>query len=328
MRNTVTTKRFAQDRYLYTITALLFYCACMCMYNFYKSLSGFIANGFREPLVMIPIISTFALPALCFCVFFYATYVRKMNKIATVIYAVLVVAVGVWNCVGLSMNAYLYGSNHRLGGYDTMLNLAFGFPYDGWIYTVVLLAMQVVNLICAFKPQSKLALGKDGFLNKQGACSLGLVEYLLVCVLAILTFVFVGAAVRAIGAFENALYDGKFIFLWLWVLLVPAMNLGYFVFKPEKRAQSKKAKVAFLGAGIGVNVLFCVLLWVFEVTNPSFMVHIAKPLFAIAFSVSLPIEMVGILGIMAISVVIFAVKLCLVLFREKPYALRREKCGN
>ena len=328
MRNTVTTKRFAQDRYLYTITALLFYCACMCMYNFYKSLSGFIANGFREPLVMIPIISTFALPALCFCVFFYATYVRKMNKIATVIYAVLVVAVGVWNCVGLSMNAYLYGSNHRLGGYDTMLNLAFGFPYDGWIYTVVLLATQVVNLICAFKPQSKLALGKDGFLNKQGACSLGLVEYLLVCVLAILTFVFVGAAVRAIGAFENALYDGKFIFLWLWVLLVPAMNLGYFVFKPEKRVQSKKAKVAFLGAGIGVNVLFGVLLWMFEVTNPSFMVHIAKPLFAIAFSVSLPIEMVGILGIMAISVVIFAVKLCLVLLRRKPYALRREKCGN
>ena len=328
MRNTVTTKRFAQDRYLYTITALLFYCACMCMYNFYKSLSGFIANGFREPRVMIPIISTFALPALCFCVFFYATYVRKMNKMATVIYAVLVVAVGVWNCVGLSMNAYLYGSNHRLGGYDTMLNLAFGFPYDGWIYTVVLLATQVVNLICAFKPQSKLALGKDGFLNKQGACSLGLVEYLLVCVLAILTFVFVGAAVRAIGAFENALYDGKFIFLWLWVLFVPAMNLVYFVFKPEKRVQSKKAKVAFLGAGIGVNVLFGVLLWMFEVTNPSFMVHIAKPLFAIAFSVSLPIEMVGILGIMAISVVIFAVKLCLVLFRRKPYALRREKCGN
>ena len=316
MRNTVTTKKFAQDRYLYTITALLFYCACMCMYNFYKSLSGFIANGFREPLVMIPIISTFALPALCFCVFFYATYVRKMNKIATVIYAVLVVAVGVWNCVGLSMNAYLYGSNHRLGGYDTMLNLAFCFPYDGWIYTVVLLAMQVVNLICAFKPQSKLALGKDEFLNKQGACSLGLVEYLLVCVLAILTFVFVGAAVRAIGAFENALYDGKFIFLWLWVLLVPAMNLVYFVFKPEKRAQSKKAKVAFLGAGIGVNVLFGVLLWVFEVTNPSFMVHIAKPLFAIAFSVSLPIEMVGILGIMAISVVIYAVKICLILFKK------------
>ena len=316
MRNTVTTKKFAQDRYLYTITALLFYCACMCMYNFYKSLSGFIANGFREPLVMIPIISTFALPALCFCVFFYATYVRKMNKIATVIYAVLVVAVGVWNCVGLSMNAYLYGSNHRLGGYDTMLNLAFGFPYDGWIYTVVLLATQVVNLICAFKPQSKLALGKDGFLNKQGACSLGLVEYLLVCVLAILTFVFVGAAVRAIGAFENALYDGKFIFLWLWVLLVPAMNLVYFVFKPEKRAQGKKAKVAFLGAGIGVNVLFGVLLWVFEVTNPSFMVHIAKPLFAIAFSVSLPIEMVGILGIMAISVVIYAVKICLILFKK------------
>ena len=227
---------------IHILTGLLFFFSCLFMYDFYKCLSGFIANGFREPLVMIPIISTFALPALCFCVFFYAVYVRKMNKIATVIYAALVIAVGVWNCVGLSVNAYLYGSNHRLGGYDTLLNLAFGFPYDGWIYTVVLLAAQVVNLICVCKPQSKLALGKDGFFNKQGVCSLGLVEYLLVCVLAILVFVFVGAAVRAIGAFENALYDGKFIFLWLWVLLVPAMNLAYLVFKPEKRVQSKKAK--------------------------------------------------------------------------------------
>jgi hypothetical protein len=126
----------------------------------------------------------------------------------------------------------------------------------------------------------------------------------------------VGAAVRAVGAFENALYDGKFIFLWLWVLLVPAMNLAYLVFKPEKRVQSKKAKTIVLGVGIGVNVLFGALLWVFEVTDPSFMVHIAKPLFAIAFSVSLPIEMVGILGIMAISVVIFAVKLCIILFKK------------
>lgn len=317
MRDTLTMKKFAQDRYLYTITALLFYCACTCMYNFYKSLSGFIANGFREPLVMIPIISTFALPALCFCVFFYTVYVRKMNKIATIIYAALVIAVGVWNCVGLSFNAYLYASNHRLGGYDTLLNLAFGFPYDGWIYTVALLLAQVVNLICVCKPQSKLALGKDGFFNKQGGCSLGLAEYLLVCVLAILVFVFVGAAVRAIGAFENALYDGKFIFLWLWVLLVPAMNLGYLVFKPEKRVQSKKAKTIVLGVGIGVNALFGVLLWVFEITSPSFMVHIAKPLFAIAFSVSLPIEMVGILGIMAISVVIYAIKICLILFKRK-----------
>ena len=318
MRNA--TKKFSRSRYLYTLTALLFYCACMCMYNFYKSLSGFIANGFREPLVMVPIISTFALPALCFCVFFYAVFVRKMNKIATIIYAAIVVAAGVWNCVGLSMNAYLYASNHRLGGYDTLLNLAFGFPYDGWIYTVVLLLGQAVNLVCVFKPQSKLALAKNGFFNKQGGCALGLVEYLLVCVLAILVFVFVGAAVRAVGAFENALYDGKFIFLWLWVLIVPAMNLAYLVFKPEKRVQSKKAKAAFLGAGIGVNLLFGALIWVFEITSPSFMVHVAKPLFAIAFSVSLPIEMVGILGIMAISVVIYAVKICLILFKKKSCA--------
>ena len=103
----------------------------------------------------------------------------------------------------------------------------------------------------------------------------------------------VGAAICAIGAFENALYDGKFIFLWLWVLVLPLMNLLLLVFKPEKRVKTKGAKVAFLGAGIAVNLLFGVLLWAFEAVSPDFIVHVGKPLFAIAFSVSLPIEMLG-----------------------------------
>ena len=307
----VTKKVFARNRYLYTLTALAFYCACLCMYNFYKSLSGFIANGFREPLVMVPIISTCALPAFCFCVFFYDTYVKKMGRLGVAIYASLAAAVAVWNCIGLGMNATLYASNRALGGYDTMLKLAFGFPIDGWIFTGFLLLAQAVNLVCVFKPNGKLAVWKKSW-NKQGACTLGLVEYLLVCVLAILVFVFVGAAICSLGAFENALYDGKFIFLWLWVLVMPLMNLLLLVFKPEKRIKTKRVKAAFLGTGIAVNIIFMLLLWIFEAAYPSFMVHVGKPLFAIAFSVSLPIEMVGLLAIGLLCSVVLAVRLCFV----------------
>ena len=312
-------KTFAQNRYLYILTTLAFYCACVCMYNFYKSLSGFIANGFREALVMLPIITTCALPALSFCVFFYGTFVKKMSRISTAIYAAIVTAVGVWNCVGLAMNAYLYASNSALGGYDTMLKLAFGFPYDGWIFTLFMLAAQVLNFISVSNPNGKLAKWKEGW-NHEGACLLGLVEYLLLCVLAILVFVFVGAAICSLGAFENALYDGKFIFLWLWVLVMPLMNLLLLVFKPEKRAKTKRTQAIFLGGGIAVNLLFGILLWIFEAVYPSFMVHVAKPLFAIAFSVSLPIEMGGLLAISAICSVVLAVRLCVLLFKKKKGA--------
>ena len=312
-----TKKIYAQNRYVYTVTALLFYVACLSMYNFYKSLSGFIANGFREPLVMLPIISSCALPALCFCVFFYDTYVKKMGRIGTGIYAGLAAAVAVWNCVGLGVNAELYASNRALGGYDTMLKLVFGFPIDGWICSLVLLLAQAVNLVCVCKSENKIAKCKAGW-NKQGACKLGLIEYLLICVLAILVFVFVGAAICAIGAFENARYDGKFVFLWLWVLILPLMNLLLLVFKPEKRVKSKAVKSAFLGVGIVINILFAVLLWIFETVSPDFIVHVGKPLFAIAFSVSLPIEMVGLLAIGGVCSAVLAVRLCLALFiKEK-----------
>jgi hypothetical protein len=315
MRN-ATKKIYAQNRYVYTVTALLFYVACLCMYNFYKSLSGFIANGFREPLVMLPIITTCALPAFCFCMFFYDTYVKKMGRLGVAIYAGLAAAVAVWNCVGLGINAGLYASNRALGGYDTMLKLAFGFPVDGWIFSIVLLAAQAVNLVCVCKPENKIAKWKESW-NQQGACALGLIEYLLICVLAILVFVFVGAAICAIGAFENALYDGKFIFLWLWVLVLPLMNLLLLVFKPEKRVKSKGVKSAFLGAGIAVNLLFGVLLWIFEAVSPDFIVHVGKPLFAIAFSVSLPIEMIGLLAIGGVCGVVLGIRLCLALFKKE-----------
>jgi hypothetical protein len=311
-----TKKIYAQNRYLYTLTVLLFYVACLCMYNFYKSLSGFIANGFREPLVMVPIISACALPAFCFCVFFYDTYVKKMGRLGVAIYAGLAAAVAVWNCVGLGLNAQLYASNQALGGYDTMLKLAFGFPVDGWIFSIVLLLAQALNLVCVCKPKNKIAKWKESW-NKQGACELGPIEYLLICVLAILVFVFVGAAICAIGAFENALYDGKFIFLWLWVLVLPLMNLLLLVFKPEKRVKSRGAKAAFLGAGIAVNILFGVLLWIFEAVFPDFIVHVGKPLFAIAFSVSLPIEMIGLLAIGGVCAIVLTIRLFLAIFKSE-----------
>ena len=52
------------------VTVILLLFSCFCMYDFYKCLSGFIANGFREPLVMLPMILAYFLPVFCFLFFF------------------------------------------------------------------------------------------------------------------------------------------------------------------------------------------------------------------------------------------------------------------
>ena len=58
------------------MTVLFLLYSCFYMYDFYKCLSGFIANGFREPLVMLPMILAFFLPVLCFLFFVYDFYVN------------------------------------------------------------------------------------------------------------------------------------------------------------------------------------------------------------------------------------------------------------
>lgn len=64
--------------------------ASFYMYDFYKCLSGFIANGFREPLVMLPMITSFFLPVLCFLFYFYDFFVRAINPVVKAVYSVVV----------------------------------------------------------------------------------------------------------------------------------------------------------------------------------------------------------------------------------------------
>ena len=117
-------------------------------------------------------------------------------------------------------------------------------------------------------------------------------------------------------SFSNAFYDFRYVFLLLWVGIIPILNLAYLILNPERQALPKWARASVLGAGILVNVIFAALLLIFELTYPNFMVHIGKPLFLIAFSVSLPIEMGVILGIQAVGTLAMAVKLILVFARK------------
>lgn len=302
---------------IYTLGAVLLLFSCFYMYDFYKCLSGFIANGFREASVMLPMVLSFFLPVLCFLFFFYDFYVKSVHRVAKIVFSSVVI---LWASVNLGFifsNISLYASNNRFGVYDALPSIIVHFPYDMIIVHSALILLAVFDIFCAAKSDTPPALFVKSFKQNE-LFRLKAWEFLLLCVLAILVFVFSGAAVTAtFTALSNAFYDFRYVFLLLWVGLTPLINLAYLVVKPEKLIGSKLGSALTLGAGILTNVIFALLLLIFELTYPDFMVHIGKPLFLIAFSVSLPIEMGVILGIQAFGTLAMAIKLVRVIIKRK-----------
>lgn len=302
---------------IHTLSLVFLLFSCFYMYDFYKCLSGFIANGFREAGVMLPLVLSFLLPVICFLFYFYDFYVKSVHRVAKIVYSAIVL---VWSIVNLGFifrGLSLYLSNNRFGVYDALPSIIVHFPYDMIIVHSVLLILQVFNIFCAVKNDTPPAVFQSSLKNGE-VFKLRIWEYLPFSVLAIVVFVFPGAAITAtFTSLSNAFYDFRYIFLLLWVGILPLMNLAYLVIKPEKLIKSKLASSLTLGAGILINVIFALLLLVFELTYPDFMVHIGKPLFLIAFSVSLPIEMGVILGIQALGTAAMIIKFVLVLTKRK-----------
>ena len=279
-----------------TFSLIFLILSCLFMFNFYKCLSGFIANQFRDPLMMIALISTYLLPVICFLYYFYDFYVGKTSRAANIIFSSISLIWASFNLALIFNSISVFASSSALGVYDTLLGFGVRFPYDGIIVSVFICIMQILNIILAVMPSSKLSLGKESF-KQYGIFNLKIYEYLPLCVLSILGFAFAGDFVNSVTAIENALYDPKYIFLMLWALIVPFGNLLATVIKPETRISCKKGKIIALSSLIGINVLFVILLWIFEATSPGFIIQIGKPLFPITFSVSLPIEMITFLSL-------------------------------
>ncbi len=301
---------------IHTLSLVFLLFSCFYMYDFYKCLSGFIANGFREAGIMLPLVLSFLLPVICFLFYFYDFYVKSVHRVTKIVYSAIVLVWGAVNLGFIFSNLSLYVSNNRFGVYDALPSIIVHFPYDMIIVHSVLLILQVFNIFCAAKSDTPPAVFQSSLKNGE-IFKFRIWEYLPFSVLAIVVFVFPGAAITAtFTSLSNAFYDFRYIFLLLWVGLLPLMNLTYLVIKPEKLIKSKLASSLTLGAGILVNVIFALLLLVFELTYPDFMVHIGKPLFLIAFSVSLPIEMGVILGIQALGTAAMVAKLIICLVRK------------
>ena len=291
------------------LTAILLLFSCFYMYDFYKCLSGFIANGFREPLVMLPMILAFFLPVLCFLFFFYDFFIKATHPIVKTAYSVSVAIYALADLILIFNNIELYASNNALGVYDSLPSIILHFPYDMIVILSIIFIVQILNLTVLDRKGRRAGEIING-LKQRGSLHVGIGEYIILCIFAVIAFVFTGSAICAtFTAFGNAFYSAKYIFLILWVMIVPIANLALVTLKPEKMNIKKSEKIASLCAGIGMNLIFGLLFLIFELTHPDFLVHIGKPLFLIAFSVSLPIEPAIILAFMALGTLILAVRL-------------------
>ena len=290
------------------ITCVFLLFACFYMYDFYKCLSGFIANGFREPLVMLPMILAFFLPVFCFLFFFYEFYVREIPRLIKTLYSAFVILYAIADLVLIFLQIDLYISNNSLGVYDALPSIFVHFPYDMIAVLFALIIYQVLNITLFYKKNTRAG-GFIKEIKEQGLTSVNPIEYIALSVMAIIVFVFTGAAIYAtFSAIENALYDFRYVYLLIWVMVIPMANLLILTLKPEKMKIKKSAMLAWLGTGILSNLIFGVLFLIFELTSPDFLIHIGKPVFLITFSVSLPIEPCIIFAFMAIATIIMAVR--------------------
>ena len=290
-------------------TGALLLFACFYMYDFYKCLSGFIANGFRESGVMLPMILGFFLPVLCFFVFVYDFYVRELRPATRVAYSVFIAVYAALDLTFIFSNFELYASNNAHGVYDSLPSIILRFPYDITVILVAVIVLQILKFRSAFIKPSKLA-AAIGEVKQRGSLHLGCAEFVGLCVPGVFALVFTGAAVSAtFNAFDNVFYNWRYVFLLVWVMLIPLGNILLLALKPERMNVKRGTKLTVLGTAIAMNLVFAGLFVLCELTYPDFIVHMGKPMFLIAFSVSLPIEQIIIFIIMALGTALMTASL-------------------
>lgn len=298
------------------INILLVIVMSLFMYDGYKCLSGFIANNASDGLTVLVMVTSYFLLPICYLYYFYAFYVKQNNRKVSLISSIVISIITIFNLIFLFKNINLYVSNNKLGVYEGLPSLVLTFPYDMIIANIVLLIVEIINIICFFKPINKFIEFKNTF-KYYGYFKFKLYEYILLSILAILCFVFIGDFVNSFCAIENIIYDPKYIFLMLFVLLIPLTSLITLFVKPECIMQGKKSKIIYFSIVAAINVILVALLFIFEAIDPNFIVRVGKPLFVITFSISIPIEIIILLATAVITTAAAVVKMILSICSNK-----------
>ena len=209
---------------------------------------------------------------------------------------------------GIFSNIGVYAQNNALGVYQALPSIILLFPYDGILVNIILIMVQIFNLSLIIKPKHKFSYLKEQ-LYALDKFNLRWFELPIIIVVGVWSLFSFGDLICGLNSVANALYDIKYLFLLIWVGLLPLMNLISMVFKFEGKIKSKKNKLLYLASIIVCNALFVGLFFAFEAMYPNFVVGVGKPLFPITYSISLPIEIMILIGVQAFSVVICLIKI-------------------
>ena len=225
--------------YIVIFNILLYAIISLFMYDFYKALSGLIANNFYEAHIMLTIILSYLLPVFYYLFFFYDKYCKRQSNKVRFIFDIIFIIYCLYNIISIFSHINIYISNSNLGVYDSMPSLFLSFPFDMLVVNCLILFISIISLVNIFKPNEKISNIRNVF-SEYGFISLKKYEYALISILAILCFVFFGDFLNSFKAIENLFYDPKYLYLMLWVLIVPLSTITYFVLKLDRYFSTKK----------------------------------------------------------------------------------------
>ena len=309
-------KQFLSLKNIKTILTIIFFIStCLFTQGFYKATTGFVASKFENAHFILTMVVAYVVPVFCFLFYFCNYYVKRCNRLFTLIYSPIITILSVGVLINIFQNIEVYARNNFLGVYQTIPSLLFGFPFDCIIVHIGLIAVQAINVLSVLKPELKVAKVREELLET-GRLNITVLEYIPYALLTILAGLFAGLFVCGLSAIENVLYDAKYVYLLLWYL-VPCLSLICIVLKFENNFKKDSSKLAHLLSLVGLNVVFLVLFFVFEAIDPDFIVRVGKPLLPITFSVSMRIEIFVMMGTQGLGSLILLVKSALIIFKKK-----------
>lgn len=289
-------------KYLSLFVLFIYAIVCICAFNSIKMGIGIIAQEFENLIVHFTMFTSYLLPIICFGFFFFNSFVKPNKKITKIIYTTVVTGLAIYNIIGLAINFSMFMANNQAGYYINLQTLGIAFPIDVLIINIFIILLQAYNIYLLVKPGAKYAYIKDAF-TSYGFFKFNKIESILIGILGVATSIFIGDFFNGLNTLQNATHDGKYVFLLLLILIIPLMNLIYFLTKPSVRNIEEKTKLILYSSQTGVNILFTVLLITFVYTSPDFIAKIGKNLFPIDFTISIPIGPYVILIIALVSIV-------------------------
>ena len=309
----------AYKKYLTLLVLFIYAVVCICAFNTIKMGVGLIAQMFENMIVHFTMFSSYLLPLICFGFFFFGGFVKPNRKITKIIYTIVVAGLAIYNIVGLAINFDVFMANNQAGFYVNLQTFGISFPIDVLIINIFILLLQCFNIYLLIKPGAKYAYIKDAFCS-YGFFKFNIFESIIVAILGVLTSIFIGDFFNGLNTLENASIDGKYVFLLIFILVIPLMNFVYFLTKPQSRNLQEKNKAILYGVNIGVNILLVTLFISFVFTYEDFVADIGRNLFPVDYTLSIPFGPYILLIIAIISIVYGTIHLIKSLIKMKASA--------